>query len=295
MSKIFSATRRVVAFPFRAIWWIVTLPIRAVRSAQHFLTFKLNEDDEKAKQTIWGHIELLRKHLLRALIALILASIMGWFLAEPVINLLADPMKTIAQSGDTIPGTVNLQTIDLTEAIGVYLKIAVMLGLGISIPYIVFEVWYFAAYGLHPSQRQKTLLAIPLATLLFYIGVYFTYRWMLPPAVEFLSHFGNFTSFPSAERYYSLLIRLLIWIGLFFEFPLVVYLLTSIGVIKPGQLAKQWRVALVAIAVIAAMVTPTTDMGSMALVMAPMTVLYLIGIVLSYVAYAARARRADAS
>lgn len=287
MGKLFRALWRVITFPFRAIWWIVTLPFRAVVSAHHFLTDELIEkdDDDREKLSIWDHIEVLRKHLLRALIALLLASIAGWFMAEPVTTLLAAP----------VGGPQNLQVIELTESIGVYMKIAVMLGLGISIPYIAFEIWYFSAPGLHPRERQTTLVAIPLTALLFYVGIYFTYRWMLPPAIEFLSNFGAFTSNPTAERYYSLLIRLLVWIGLFFEFPLVVYLLTSVGVVKPNQLAQQWRVAVVAIAVIAAMVTPTTDMGSMALVMAPMIVLYLIGVVLSYVAYAARMRRIESS
>lgn len=287
MGKLFRALWRVITFPFRAIWWIVTLPFRAVVSAHHFLTDELIEkdDDDREKLSIWDHIEVLRKHLLRALIALLLASIAGWFMAEPVTTLLAAP----------VGGPQNLQVIELTESIGVYMKIAVMLGLGISIPYIAFEIWYFSASGLHPRERQTTLVAIPLTALLFYVGIYFTYRWMLPPAIEFLSNFGAFTSNPTAERYYSLLIRLLVWIGLFFEFPLVVYLLTSVGVVKPNQLAQQWRVAVVAIAVIAAMVTPTTDMGSMALVMAPMIVLYLIGVILSYVAYAARMRRIESS
>ncbi len=287
MRKFFRAVWLVVTFPFRAVWWILTLPFRAVRSAHHFLTFELSEDDDekRSKLGIWDHVEILRKHLLRALVALMLASIAGWFMAEPVTALLAVPMG----------GTQNLQVIDLTESIGVYMKIAVMLGLGFSIPYIAFELWYFAAHGLHPRERQTTLLAIPLTALLFYTGIYFTYRWMLPPAIEFLANFGDFTTVPTAERYYGLLTRLLVWIGLFFEFPLVVYLLTSIGVVKPNQLAQQWRVAVVAIAVIAAMVTPTTDMGSMALVMAPMIVLYLIGILLSYVAYAARMRRIESS
>jgi sec-independent protein translocase protein TatC len=286
MSKFFRAVWRMITFPFRAVWWILTLPFRAVRSAHHFLTFEISEDDEdRSVLSIWDHIEVLRKHLLRALIALILASVAGWFLAEPTTALLAAP----------VGGPQNLQVIDLTESIGVFMKIAVMLGLGISIPYIAFEIWYFSAYGLNPRERRTFLIAIPLTALLFYLGVYFTYRWMLPPAIEFLMNFGEFTANPTAERYYSLLTRLLVWIGLFFEFPLVVYLLTSIGVVKPKQLAQQWRVAVVAIAVIAAMVTPTTDMGSMALVMAPMIVLYLIGILLSYVAYAARMRRIESS
>ncbi len=82
----------------------------------------------------------------------------------------------------------------------------------------------------------------------------------------------------------------MIWIGLFFEFPLVIYVLTSIGLIQPNVLAKQWRLAIVVIAIIAAMVTPTIDAVTMGLVMLPLSLLYFVSIGLSYIAYAGRQR-----
>ena len=83
-------------------------------------------------------------------------------------------------------------------------------------------------------------------------------------------------------------VGLMIWIGLFFEFPLVVYILTSIGFVKPQLLAQQWRLAIVIIAIIAAAVTPTVDPVNMGLVMLPMSLLYFVSIGLSYIAYAGR-------
>jgi len=83
----------------------------------------------------------------------------------------------------------------------------------------------------------------------------------------------------------------MIWIGLFFEFPLVIYILTSMGLVKPGILAQHWRIAIVIIAIMAAAITPTIDPVNMGLVMLPMSLLYFISIGLSYVAYAGRRRR----
>jgi sec-independent protein translocase protein TatC len=294
MRKFFRGVWKIVTAPFRALRWLVKLPYRAIQFAHHFLTVEPEAgaraetllatlQEKGARQDIWNHIEALRKHLFRSLLALILATIVGWFFTDPVLTLLAAP----------VGGPQNLQVIDLTESIGVFMKVAVMLGLGISIPYIAFEFWLFAAPGLRPRERRTSLIGLPLTALLFYLGVLFTYRFMLPPAIDFLIHFGEFTSNPTAEKYYNLITRLLIWIGLFFEFPLVIYILTSIGFVKPKQLARQWRLAIIIIGVIAAVITPTTDMGSMALVMAPMIILYFISIGLSFAAYAARKRRAE--
>jgi sec-independent protein translocase protein TatC len=295
MRKFFGGVWTVITAPFRALWWVIKLPYRGFRFVHHFLTFEPEEGQltenllaairqKEALQSLSEHVEAFRKHLFRSVIALVLATIVGWFFTEPVLTLLSTP----------VGGPQNLQVIDLTESIGVFMKIAVMLGLGISIPYIAFEFWLFAAPGLRPRERRTSLIAIPLTALLFYLGILFTFRYMLPPAIDFLMHFGEFTSNPTAEKYYNLITRLLVWVGLFFEFPLIIYILTSIGFVKPKQLAQQWRLAIIIIGILAAVITPTVDIGSMALVMAPMIVLYFISIGLSFAAYGAKVRRAEA-
>ncbi|WKZ50355.1 MAG: twin-arginine translocase subunit TatC [Anaerolineales bacterium] len=282
MRKFFLGVGKALTFPSRAIRSIIAF-FRAEPTEQPLGEMLASiPTSREFRDAILEQFEAFRKHLLRALLALILATIAGWFLTEPVIALLAGP----------VGGPERLQIIDLTESIGVFMKIAVLLGLAISIPYIAFEFWLFAAPGLKPRARLTSLVAIPITALLFYLGILFTYRYMLPPAINFLINFGEFQANPTAEKYYNLLTRLLLWIGLFFEFPLVVYILTSMGVVQPKALAARWRLAVIVIAVIAAVITPTTDMGSMALVMAPMIVLYFISIGLSFAASAARNRRA---
>jgi sec-independent protein translocase protein TatC len=136
------------------------------------------------------------------------------------------------------------------------------------------------------------LIGIPLATILFLTGIAFTYFLLLPTALPFLGGFTEIQQFWTAQDYFGFITGLMIWLGLFFEFPLVIYILTSMGFIKPAALAKQWRLAIVIIAILAAAITPTIDPVNMALVMLPMSLLYFISIGLSYVAYAGR-RRAD--
>ena len=102
--------------------------------------------------------------------------------------------------------------------------------------------------------------------------------------------FTKIQQFWTARDYFGFVTGLMIWIGLFFEFPLVIYILTSMGLVKPNVLAKQWRIAIIIIAVLAAAVTPTVDPVNMGLVMLPMSLLYFVSIGLSYIAYAGRRR-----
>jgi sec-independent protein translocase protein TatC len=118
----------------------------------------------------------------------------------------------------------------------------------------------------------------------------FTYYVLLPTALPFLGGFTTIQQAWTARDYFGFVTGLMIWIGLFFEFPLVIYILTSIGLIRPNVLAQHWRVAIVVIAVIAAMVTPTIDAVTMGLVMLPLSLLYFVSIGLSYIAYAGRRR-----
>jgi sec-independent protein translocase protein TatC len=158
------------------------------------------------------------------------------------------------------------------------------------LPYIAFEIWLFAAPGLRSREKKIGLIGIPLATLLFLGGMTFTYFILLPAALPFLGGFTNIQQFWTASDYFGFVTGLMLWIGLFFEFPLVIYILSSIGFIQPRILAQHWRLAIVIIAIIAAAVTPTIDPITMGLVMVPMSLLYFVSIGLSYLAYAGRKR-----
>jgi sec-independent protein translocase protein TatC len=292
MRNFFRALWRIVTAPFRALWRIITLPIRVFRRVRDFMQsepashtygeiFSSLTNDKDYRAEMIENIEQFRKHLLRSVVMLFISAGVAWYFINPITAFLAVP----------IGGPQNLQVIDLTEAIGVYMKIAFTVGLALALPYIAFEFWLFAAPGLTPRERWISLVGIPLTAVLFVAGVAFTYYYMLPVAIPLLQNIGDFQSNPTADRYYSLITRLLLWIGLFFEFPLVTTILTSIGILTPKGLISQWRLAIILIGVIAALITPTTDMGSMALVMAPMTALYFISIGLSAIVYRGKRSR----
>ncbi len=294
MAKLLKALWRVITFPFVLVFNIIAFPFRAIRKAYQFLNTDLDEDrplmdtfssivsEEQVRASLWDHVEALRMHLLRMVIALAVGVGISFYFTVPLMEYLAGPVE----------GLKNLQAIEVTEEIGVFMRVALTSGIAIMLPYIAFEIWLFVAPGLRPRERKMGLVGIPFATILFLAGMAFTFFILLPAALPFLGNFTTISQFWTAREYFKFVTGLMLWIGLFFEFPLVVYILTSIGFVKPAVLVQQWRLAVIIIAIIAAAVTPTVDPVNMGLVMLPMTLLYFISIGLSYIAYAGRRRSA---
>jgi len=291
MTKLLKAFWRVITFPFVLIFKIITFPIHAIRAIYQFLntepddrplidTFTSLTSEAQARQSLWDHVEALRGHLLRILIAIAVGVGISFYFTVPLMEYLAIPVN----------GLESLQAIKVTEEIGVYMRVALTSGLAIMLPYIAFELWLFAAPGLKSRERKFGLFGIPIATVLFLGGMTFTFYFLLPAAIPFLGGFTEIKQLWTASDYFGFVTGLMIWIGLFFEFPLIIYILTSIGFVKPNVLAQQWRLAIVIIAIIAAAVTPTIDPVNMGLVMLPMILLYFVSIGLSYIAYAGRQR-----
>ena len=128
------------------------------------------------------------------------------------------------------------------------------------------------------------LLAIPIALLFFLGGMAFAYFIMLPVALPFLLNFAGIHTIPRPTSYMSFVTSIMFWIGLAFEFPLVIYILAALHFVNARTLAKQWRLAVVIIAVAAAAITPTVDPVNMSIVMGPMILLYFLSIGLAYLA-----------
>jgi sec-independent protein translocase protein TatC len=148
----------------------------------------------------------------------------------------------------------------------------------------------FAAPGLTRRERFFGLASIPLIGVLFVAGMAFTYFIILPPAVNFLANF-IFELEARPESYYSFALSLMFWLGASFEFPLIVYVLVAMGVIKAQVLLQQSRIAIVIVALFAAAITPTTDIINMLLVWVPLIGVYYIGVALAFLAQRGRDRR----
>lgn len=288
MRKFWIASLRVVTFPFRAIWWLVSLPVRLYKKAYAFLTFEPEDrpimdafaDTVKKPSALMDHLEVLRKHLFRMLIAVALGILLCATYTTQIIDFLAKP----------VGGINTLKAIDVTESVGVFMRVALLGGFAIALPYLAFEIWLFAAPGLSARARRLGLLGIPLAGLFFIGGLAFSYIFLLPTALPFLLSFMGIQTIPRPSSYINFVTGIMFWIGVSFEFPLVIYVLTLMGIVKPPALARNWRIAVIVIAVLAAAITPTIDPVNMALVMAPMILLYFLSIGMSHLALLGRKR-----
>jgi sec-independent protein translocase protein TatC len=221
--------------------------------------------------TVFGHLVELRGRLIKAILALVIATSVSLLFTSRFLALLTVPM------GDNLP-----QAIGPTETIVIYFKVALIGGLVLAMPVIVYQLISFIVPGLYPHERRYLLIIVPAASLLFASGVAFAYYVMLPAAIPFLLGFmGDIIRQQwTIEKYMSLVTGLLFWVGLIFETPLVIAFLAYLGVVSPGMLWKNFRYAIVLIAIIAAVATPTPDPINMALLMLPLILLYLLSILL---------------
>lgn len=236
---------------------------------------------EEKQLTLIEHIEELRHRLLVALIAIGVGVIGSFFFAEKAVNFLAVP----------VGGLEKLQSIEITENVGVYMKVALLGGVILAFPVIIYELLMFVLPGLKPGEKRAVIWAIPLVTIFFVGGVVFAYYIMLPTALPFLTDFLGVETNPRLSNYISFVTNLIFWVGISFELPLFVYLLARFGAVTPRALLKFWRQAVVLIAVIAAAITPTVDPVNMGLMMLPLIVLYFLSILFAW--FARRGRSTD--
>lgn len=230
--------------------------------------------DEAEKLPISSHLEELRKTLLWSLVGLIAGVVAVVFFVNPILNFLTQP----------IGGLQNLQAIEVTETMSVYMRVALLGGLIIALPWIIYQVLRFVGKGLLPAERKGIYLALPFAVLLFLAGVAFAFYIMLPASLGFFQEILDVTTSIRLKSYIGFTTNIMFWIGVSFQLPLVFFVLSKIGIVNSKMLLKGWRVAIVAIAILAAVITPTGDPINMLIFMLPLFVLYLLSILLSALA-----------
>lgn len=217
------------------------------------------------------HLDELRIRIFKAFFALIITTGICFAFSQQLIEYLATP----------IGGIANLVSIELTENIAIFMKVSLLGGIVLGMPFIVYQIMAFVLPGLKHNERLWLLIMVPFATLLFAAGVAFTWFVMLPTAIPFLSNFMGITTQVRPENYFEFITRIMFWIGICFEMPLIIMFLAKLKFVTAKQLAAGWRYAIVVMAIVAAAVTPTVDPVNMGLVMAPLMGLYVISVILA--------------
>lgn len=279
----------------RRLWQILTTPFRWLLKPFHAVRDFINYDPEdvpiadvfsrtiEEPALVFEHLEALRRHLLRAIAVLIIAVAVSAIFAQNILAWLSAP----------IGGLEKLQAIEVTENIGAFMRVSLLTGFALALPYIGLEIFAFMNPGLRRRERIMLLSFIPTGTILFVLGILFTYYVMLPAALPFLLNFLGISTAIRPANYIRFVTGLMFWIGLAFQFPLVIYAVAALGFIDAGMLLRGWRYAILVIAIVAAAATPTIDPINMGLVMLPMIVLYFFSIGLA--ALAGRTRSAAES
>ncbi len=226
------------------------------------------------EMSIWGHVGELRNRLFYALIALIVTTLLSFAFADKLVNLLAVP----------IGGTQALISIEVTENVSTFMRVSLLSGFILALPFILYQLMAFIMPGLMPKERNWLLISIPLATIFFATGVVFAYFVMLPSALPFLISFMGIKTTPRLINYFNFVTNLLFWIGVSFETPLVIFVAAKLRFVSASMLLKQWRIAVVVIAILAAVVTPTPDPVNMGLLMVPLFALYMLSILFAWFA-----------
>jgi sec-independent protein translocase protein TatC len=226
------------------------------------------------QMSLLEHLEELRDRLVKAAIAVFVFTFLSAAFTTQILELLIAPYGQ------------KLQVLGPTEGITIYFRVALTAGLVLSMPFLVYQFLMFILPGLESNEKRYILWGVPFATLLFLIGVLFAWYILTPAAVNFLSTWQPeiFIQQWQSREYIPFVTSLVFWIGISFETPLIIFIMTKVGLVTPQFLIKQWRFAIVIIAIVAAMITPTVDPFNMGLVMLPLTILYGLSILLSYLA-----------
>ena len=231
--------------------------------------------EEAAVMPLMEHLKEFRNRLIWAAIALFITTAISFVFTSTVFEFLLEPL-----------GEVSVQALKPTETLGNYMKVALLCGVILAMPFIVYQIGRFVAPGLTKSEKRYLFILVPGATLCFVTGVAFARFVMLPAALPWLGSFMNelIEQNWAIGEYLSFVTSLLFWMGVAFELPLFVYFLAKAGVIDAQTLSKNRKYAIIAIAVLAAVITPTVDPLNMALVMGPLIVLYELGVLLAKIA-----------
>ncbi len=238
-------------------------------------------DEQDSRMSLMDHLRELRVRIMWILGALVAGTLVSMLIAERVI-------LKIVQDWD-----VTLQAITPFETIATFFRISFTLGTAVATPLIVYQIVAFILPGLYPHEKRGLMMIMPGIFLLFLAGTSFAYFVMLPVAVNFLQLFWDdvIAANWSAREFVNFVIRIVFWIGTFFELPLIMAFLARIGIVTGPRLLSWWRYAIVVSAIVAAIITPTIDPVNMALALAPLILLYFMGVGLAYILYRPRVPR----
>ena len=194
-------------------------------------------------------------------------------------------LDSLSRKYEALPDINSMLVVNTAlEPFALYVKVSLYAALGLSVPFLLWQIWAFVAPGLYPHERKYVTPFISLSTIFFVLGAATAYYLIFPPAAKYLLGLGqDFRLLLKADDYFDFIILLMLAMGLVAQMPAITYVLARIGLITAGWMVRVWRMAVVIILIIAAVLSPTNDVPNMLLFAAPMFVLYVISIIVAWI------------
>ena len=259
-------------------------------------TGKTKEEETGGQMTFFEHLIELRKRIINSLIAIVVCALGGWFLAPKFVDVFAKPILAALKAHGY---TQQLIYTDPTDYLGLLIKLSIYIGLVISSPVVLYQIWMFVAPALYKHERSAVTGFVFSTVILFLGGIAFGFFVALPHILGFLVGFQGpksaVTPMIHIKDYFDLALLVIVALGLVFELPVLIFLLCYFGIVTPKFLVQNTKYAVLAITIVAAIVTPTPDALTMLLVMGVMLALYFLGVGVAWIALRNRAKQTAAA
>jgi sec-independent protein translocase protein TatC len=234
--------------------------------------------EELSRMSLLEHLEELRKRLGISLISVFVAFVGCWFFAKRLFAWLAIPVTQFLAPGDKLAFT------GLIDPFMLYMKVAALAGVFVASPVVLYQLWLFVAPALYRRERRFALPFLFFTTVFFLAGGYFGYAIAFPMVCRFLLQVGSdFKQVITVNEYFSMASKVILGLGLVFEMPVLILLLARIGVVTHRFLLRYFRHAVLAIFILAAVITPTPDIPTQCIFAFPMVGLYLLGVLVAWI------------
>ncbi len=235
------------------------------------------------------HLEELRRRIIWSVLSVLVAFLGCWYYADKIFGWMQRPIFEALSRHHLDTQLVYLNP---TEPFNIYMKIGLMAGLFVASPLVLYQVWAFIAPGLYRHERRYVLPFMFSTVGLFLAGGYFGYRVVYPAALDFLVGYGaGLRPMITIGEYTDLFMTIIVGLGIVFEMPILVFFLALMGMITAGWMWRNLRYSILVIFIIAAIITPTTDIMNMFIFAAPMVLLYIVSIAVAWLVHPRRRKK----
>ncbi|MDD5562360.1 MAG: twin-arginine translocase subunit TatC [Thermoanaerobaculaceae bacterium] len=234
--------------------------------------------EELNRMTILEHLEELRKRIMWSIVAVIGGFLLCWYWAPKIFAWMAVPITQFLPAGEKLAFT------GLVDPFMLYMKVALLAGIFVASPVVLWQFWLFVSPALYRHERSIVVPFVFFTTIFFLGGGYFGYKIAFPMVVKFLLSVGqNFRQVITINEYFSMASKVILGLGLVFELPVLIMVLARFGIVTAKFLLKYFRFAVLIIFIVAAIITPTPDIPTQCVFALPMIGLYLLGVLVAWI------------